>query len=90
LKEGDEECTRLACGIVSDIAGALKGGVANFLSDLVPPLVEILKDQNKDRMAKLQAIVALGDLAMNSGDIFATVYLESVLKILESAAKMSL
>ncbi len=41
-------------------------------------------------MAKLQAIIALGDLAMNSGEAFAVMYLDSVLRILESAAKMSL
>jgi len=41
-------------------------------------------------MSKLQAIVALGDLAMNSGEMFAQQYLEDVLKILESASKMSL
>lgn len=46
LKGDDDECIRLACGIVSDIAGALRDKVSNFLTDFVPPLLNILKDQN--------------------------------------------
>lgn len=90
LKGDDDECVRLACGIVSDIAGAMREKVSQYLADLVPPLINILKDQNQDRHSKLQAIVALGDLAMNSGETFAQQYLEDVLRILESASKLSL
>jgi len=53
LRSDDDDCVRLACGIVSDIAGALKSQVSQYLQDLVPPLVDILKDQAKDRMSKL-------------------------------------
>ena len=38
----------------------------------------------------MQAIVALGDLAMNAGEDFTNQYLNDVLRILESAAKQSL
>lgn len=72
LKGEDDECTRLACGLVSDLAGALKGRITKYLLDFVPPLLQILKDQNQDRNSKLQAIVALGDLAMNAGENFTT------------------
>ena len=33
--------------------------------EFVPHLLKILKDPDQDRKAKLQAIIALGDLAMN-------------------------
>jgi hypothetical protein len=53
LKGDDDECVRIACGIVSDIAGAIKEKVADYLNEFVPLLIEILKDQNRDRMSKL-------------------------------------
>jgi hypothetical protein len=55
----------------------------------VNPLLAILKDSEQDRFAKLQAITALGDLAMATGDTFATNYLAEVLKIIDSASKTS-
>ena len=75
--------------MVSDVAGALHEGVSRYLNDFVPPLIKILRDQDQDRNSKLQAIVALGDLAMNSGEAF-NFYLADVLKILESASQQSL
>lgn len=44
LKGDDDECVRLACGIISDIAGALGDRVGEFLDDFVPALIHILKD----------------------------------------------
>lgn len=70
LTGNDDECTRIACGLVSDLASALKHNISRYLTDFVPPLINILKDSNQDRNAKLQAIVALGDLAMNAGEDF--------------------
>ena len=49
----DDECLRLACGLISDIASAIGELLTNYLSDFVPPLLNILKDQERDRMAKL-------------------------------------
>lgn len=60
------------------------------MEDFVPPLIEILRNSDQDRLAKLAAIGALGDLAMNCGDAYVNAYLDDVLKILESAAKLSL
>lgn len=39
LKGDDDECIRLACGLVSDLAGALKTRVSKYLLDFVPPLI---------------------------------------------------
>jgi hypothetical protein len=44
LKGEDDECIRLACGIVSDLANALKQRVSKYLMDFVPHLLHILKD----------------------------------------------
>ena len=48
------------------MANALGEGTGVYLFDFVPNLIDILKNNNQDRNSKLQAIVALGDLAMNS------------------------
>lgn len=39
LKGTDDECVRLACGIVSDLACAFKEKIAPYLMDFVPPLI---------------------------------------------------
>jgi hypothetical protein len=46
LKGKDDECVRLACGVISDLAGALERDIATYLYDFVPPLLDILKDNN--------------------------------------------
>lgn len=46
LQGDDDECVRLACGIVSDLASALRDGISRFLNDFVPHLLKILRDQN--------------------------------------------
>jgi hypothetical protein len=77
---------RVACGLVSDLAGAFKEKISLYLNDFAPHLLKILRDQNQDRKSKLHAIIALGDLSMNSGEVFCQQYLPDVLKLLESAA----
>ncbi len=90
LKGTDDECTRLACGLISDLATAMGDAIGEYMLDFVPCLLTILKNNDQDRNTKLQAIVALGDLAMNSPSTFISSYLEDVLKILSSAANLSL
>lgn len=46
LKGDDDECVRLACGIVSDIAGALGERTQDYLLDFMAPILNILKDNN--------------------------------------------
>jgi hypothetical protein len=44
LQGEDDECVRLACGLVSDLAGALREKIARYLNDFVPHLLKILRD----------------------------------------------
>lgn len=90
LQSKDDECSKLACGIVSDLSNAFRQNIAAYLLDFVPNLINILKDPSYTREAKLQAIVALGDLAMSAGEAFCVQFLPEVLKILENASKKSL
>ena len=44
LEGDDDECCRIACGIVTDIAGALMEDIALYLDNFVPNLLEVLKN----------------------------------------------
>lgn len=70
LKNADDDCIRLACGIVSDLSLALKEGMSQYLNDFVPPIITVLRDDQMERMSKLQSIHALGDLALHVGSPF--------------------
>jgi len=39
LKGDDEDCARVACGVVSDIATSLSENVSHYLTSFVPPLL---------------------------------------------------
>jgi hypothetical protein len=90
LSGKDDECCKLACGLVSDLTNAFRQNISPYLMDFVPNLINILKDPGHTRESKLQAIIALGDLAMNAGETFCQQFLPDVLKILENAASKSL
>lgn len=47
LESEDEECCRVGCAIVSDIASALEGDIKNYLSSFMPKLLETLKSQKR-------------------------------------------
>jgi hypothetical protein len=90
LRGDEDECTKLACGLVSDLSSALQQDIQAYLFDFVTPLFEILRHPNKDRAIKLAAIIAIGDLAMNCPLPFASNYISEALVILDSASKQSL
>lgn len=90
LEGEDEESTRVACGIVGDIASALKDQVHIYLSSFVPQLLKVLKSEDRDRKTKLQALASLGDLAIYSGASFCQHYMNETLTIFESACRLSL
>ena len=89
LEGDDEDCIRQACGIVSDIAIALKEDVGQYLSSFTPQILNILKDSNRDQETKLTALSSMGDLAIHSGVSFCREYLTDTLRILDSAMKLS-
>ena len=45
----DEDATRLAIGIVIDIADGLREQVAQYLSSLIPSLLQVLRDNNRQQ-----------------------------------------
>jgi hypothetical protein len=68
LQSKDNECAKLACGIISDLSSSMGEKMSDYLDDFVPCLHDILREQTLDRRIKLPALHALGDLCMYSGD----------------------
>jgi|DEB0MinimDraft_12_1074336.scaffolds.fasta_scaffold26028_2 hypothetical protein len=89
LESKDNDCAKLACGIISDLSGSMEERMNEYLDDFVPCLHNILRDNTMDRKIKLPALHALGDLCMYSGQSFNEKFLDSTLQILSQAARMS-
>lgn len=85
----DSVLCRVAIGCTGDLARALENGISAYLKDLVPLLLEILRNPETEYELKPMAISALGDLAFFSGKNF-TLYSNDLLEILKSAAELSL
>jgi len=86
LESKDNDCVKLACGIISDLSGSMENRMAEYLHDFVPCLFDILKDNELDRKIKLPALHALGDLCMYCGQEFNKTYLRGTLALLSLAA----
>ena len=89
LESRDNDCAKLACGIISDLSGSMEERMNEYLDDFVPCLHNILRDQTMDRKVKLTALHALGDLCVYSGEVFNKKFLEGTMTILSQAARMS-
>ena len=70
LQSQDDDCAKLACGIISDLSSSMQNKLDQYLADFVPCLHDILRKEDVDRKIKLTAMHALGDLSLNSGDVF--------------------
>ena len=79
---------RVAVGVVGDLSRALEDAVGPFLRELVPLLMNILRNPESDRNLKLITITALGDLAFATPKVFGP-YLKDLLEILKSASDLS-
>ena len=89
LQSEEQDCVKIACGIVSDMSSSMQGGLDQYLGDFVPCLQHILRNESLHRSIKLPAFHALGDLSLNSGDSFNKVYLHDTLTVLDMAAQMT-
>lgn len=89
LESKENECTKFAAGIISDLSNIHFEKMADFLDDFVPCLHEILRDQSVHRDTKIPALGALADLAINCPNKFCEKYLQWTMQILDLAAKSS-
>ena len=70
LEIKEKVCTRMACGIISDLAYGKPEQIKLYLDDYVPCLHELLRDNAIDRDIKIHALRALADLALSCGEFF--------------------
>jgi hypothetical protein len=75
LEQSDDDCARLACGTIDDLATQMGPKLVQYLSDFVPCLLKILVSSDVDQRIKIPALSALGSIALNQGDAFNKTYL---------------
>jgi hypothetical protein len=85
----DTTLCRVAVGCVGDLSRACEDQTAQFLPQIVPSLMEILKNSETDRSLKLIIITTLGDLALATSKLYEP-YIHDTLEMLKSAAGLSL
>jgi len=85
----DTTLCRVAASCVGEIARALEEEAACYLPEIIPILMEDLRNAETERGTKLVIIIALSDLAMATNKFFLP-YLKDVLEILKSACELSL
>lgn len=90
LDGDDEDCARVACGIISDIASALEEKVQTYLTSFVPSLLKVLVSPSRSRGTKLHAMQSLGDLAIYAPFNYCQIYMRDTLQVLKQAGDVSL
>lgn len=89
LSSDNEDCCRVACGIISDIASALQERIQEYLTSFVPELLQVLKSEKRSRYSKLHAIQSLGDMAIYSPVPYCRLYLQDTMTILRQAGELA-
>eukprot|EP00826_Nyctotherus_ovalis_P005314 TRINITY_DN1119_c0_g1_i11.p1 TRINITY_DN1119_c0_g1~~TRINITY_DN1119_c0_g1_i11.p1 ORF type:complete len:656 (+),score=201.52 TRINITY_DN1119_c0_g1_i11:709-2676(+) len=79
---------RISVGCVADLARTLEENMSQYLGQLMPILLELLRSGDTDRGVKLVVISVLSDLALHTGQFFIT-YLKDILEIFKSASEVA-
>jgi len=75
--------TRVAIGLVIDIADGLRESVAQYLSSLVPHMLNVLKNDKRKQDTKLAAIQALASVSCYAAQSFCQHYLVDFMNLLQ-------
>jgi len=86
LESKENDCTKIACGIISDLSERMD----QYLDDFVPCLHQILSDETLDRRIKLPALHALGELCLNCGTQFNGKYLDKTMTMMNLAGRAAI
>lgn len=81
--------TRVAIGLVIDIADGLREQVAQYLSSLVPHMLNVLRNEKRKQDTKLAAIQSLASVSCYASQSFCQFYLVEYLTLLQQAADVS-
>ena len=85
----DISLCRVSVGCIGDLSRALGFDMAPYLPDIVPILMEILRNPDLDRNIKLYILTVLGDLAIATNKQFLP-YVPDVMVMLQTACQLSL
>ena len=67
MENSDAMGTRVACGLISDLANSIGADIVQWLPQIMECLLRVLGDNSYDSDAKLVAIIAFGDMTLASG-----------------------
>ena len=67
MENCDATGTRLACGLISDLANSIEANIVQWLPQIMECLLRVLGDNSYDSDAKLFAIIAFGDMILATG-----------------------
>lgn len=67
MENCDAMGTRVACGMISDLANTMEESIIQWLPQIMDCLLRILVDNNFESEAKLNAIIAFGDVSLAVG-----------------------
>ena len=67
MENSDAMGTRLACGLISDLANSIGADIVQWLPQIMDCLLRVLIDNAFDSDAKLVAIIAFGDVTLAAG-----------------------
>ena len=90
MTDCDAMGTRVACGLVSDLANSLGDSINPSMPSIVPPLLAVLEDNTFDSEVKLIAIIAFGDICLAAGPRNFQQYLPQTQQSLAQACSLSL
>ena len=67
MENCDAMGTRVACGLISDLANIMDEGINQWLPQIMECLLRILVDNSFESEVKLNAIIAFGDVSLAAG-----------------------
>ena len=85
----DSTLCKVAVGGIGDLSRALEERISPYLEQIVPVLMDILRNPETDRNLKPIIITVLGDLAFATSKLF-MLYMHDLLEMLKGAAALSL
>lgn len=88
-QELEEDVTRVAIGLVIDITDGLREQVAQYLSSLVPHMLNVLRNNKRKQDTKLAAIQAIASVSCYASQSFCQLYMVDFLTLLQQAAEVS-
>lgn len=85
----DENCGRIACGLVSDLANYIERNMNQYSHEFMLCLNDVLSKSEYSTETKLHAMIAVGDICLAIEENFQQ-YLDETMKCLFSACEITL